>query len=107
MRILCFGDSNTYGYDPCSFLGGRYSAEHRWVDILARISGWEVLNAGENGREIPKRKGELRRFNQMFQEYQPDLLVVILGGNDLLQGASPGEASAHMEAFLQIGRAHV
>ena len=34
MRVCCFGDSNTYGYDPRSFLGGRYAAENRWVDIL-------------------------------------------------------------------------
>ena len=35
MNVTCFGDSNTYGYDPRSFLGGRYDPDHRWVDILA------------------------------------------------------------------------
>ena len=24
MNVICFGDSNTYGYDPRSYLGGRY-----------------------------------------------------------------------------------
>ena len=35
MQIVCFGDSNTYGYDPRSYLGSRYPADGRWVDLLA------------------------------------------------------------------------
>ena len=34
MTILCFGDSNIYGYDPRGYFGGRYDADSRWVDIL-------------------------------------------------------------------------
>ena len=26
-RILCFGDSNTYGYDPRSYFGSQYPAQ--------------------------------------------------------------------------------
>ena len=33
MRILCFGDSNTYGYDPRGFFADRYEARDRWVDL--------------------------------------------------------------------------
>ena len=29
-RLLCYGDSNTYGYDPRSYLGGRYPDSIRW-----------------------------------------------------------------------------
>lgn len=36
MKIVCFGDSNTYGYDPRSWLGGRYDVDSRWVDILGK-----------------------------------------------------------------------
>lgn len=101
MRVLCFGDSNTYGFDPRPRLGGRYPAQHRWVDLLAEQSGWEVLNGGENGREIPRHESELTRFQLLLQESQPiDLLTVMLGGNDLLRGASPEEVTARMEAFL-------
>ena len=32
MNVICFGDSNTYGYDPRSYLGGRYDPDSRWVD---------------------------------------------------------------------------
>ena len=34
MKVICFGDSNTYGYDPRPLDGGRYDASCRWVDIL-------------------------------------------------------------------------
>ena len=36
-RILCWGDSNTYGYDPQSPLGGRYPPQVRWTDQLAAL----------------------------------------------------------------------
>ena len=97
MRILCFGDSNTYGYDPRSYFGDRYSAENRWVDILAEQTGWELLNAGANGREIPRTPNAIR----LLSEYAPaDVFLVMLGTNDLLQGASALEAATQMEAFL-------
>lgn len=100
MKLLCFGDSNTYGYDPRSYFGGRYGAESCWTDLLAHQSGWEVVNEGENGREIPRRERELERFAALLQRCQPDLLLILLGSNDLLQGASVQEAAARMEAFL-------
>ena len=39
MKVICFGDSNTYGYDPRGYFGGRYDADSRWVDILATETG--------------------------------------------------------------------
>ena len=53
MNVICFGDSNTYGYDPRGYFGGRYDADCRWVDILATETGWTFYNMGQNGREIP------------------------------------------------------
>ena len=97
MRILCFGDSNTYGYDPRGFFGDRYGAEDRWVDLLANQTGHEVINAGENGREIPRNAYALRSF----AKYAPaDIFLVMLGTNDLLLGASAAEAADRMETFL-------
>lgn len=100
MRILCFGDSNTYGFDPRSCLGERYPAEVRWPERLARETGWEVLNAGQNGREIPCRPGELERAVRLITGASWDAVVVLLGSNDLLQGCAPEEVSARMERFL-------
>ena len=95
MRILCFGDSNTYGYDPRGFLGDRYDAEDRWVDILAKKTGHQVINAGVNGRDIP-------RFFPLPEDLtSADVFLVMLGTNDLLQGATAAEAATRMETFLR------
>ena len=97
MKILCFGDSNTYGYDPRGFFGDRYGAEERWVDLLARQTGHDWINAGANGREIPRNPYALR----LLTEHAPmDVFLVLLGTNDLLQGASAKECATRMEAFL-------
>ena len=92
MHVICFGDSNTYGYDPRSYLGGRYDADSRWVDILAGKTGWTVRNLGQNGRAIPASAPSLPA--------DTDLLIVMLGGNDLLQGRSPEQAAERLERFL-------
>ena len=92
MNVICFGDSNTYGYDPRSYLGDRYDVDSRWVDILAEETGWTVRNLGENGREIPT-------VAPSFPA-DTDLLIVMLGTNDLLQGKSPEQAAERLEQFL-------
>ena len=97
MRILCFGNSNTYGYDPRGFFGDRYDARDRWVDLLVKQTGHECINAGANGREIPRSPYALR----LLTEHAPvDIFLVMLGTNDLLQGASAKETAALMESFL-------
>ena len=92
MEVICFGDSNTYGYDPRGYFGGRYDADSRWVDILAAETGWTVCNMGQNGREIPSAA-------PAFPD-DTDLLIVMLGTNDLLQGRSPEQAAGRLERFL-------
>ena len=92
MNIICFGDSNTYGYDPRGHFGGRYDADSRWVDILAAETGWTLSNLGQNGREIPSAA-------PAFPD-DTDLLIVMLGTNDLLQGRSPEQAVERLERFL-------
>ena len=91
MKVICYGDSNTFGYDPRGYWGGQY--DHPWPEILAKKTGWNVINEGMNGREIPKTR----------ISFPPDtgLLIVMLGTNDLLQGASPEAACAKMERFLR------
>ena len=96
--IWCFGDSNTYGYDPCGFFGGRYAAP--WPELLAEKTGLDVINDGKNGRMIPVREYELRQFRKDAQMYGVGTLIVMLGTNDLLEGAKAMEAAARMEAFL-------
>lgn len=92
MNVICFGDSNTYGYDPRSLFGDPYGPESRWVDILAQKTGWHVTNAGMNGRDIPEEPVDFPA--------DTDLLIVMLGTNDLLQFWSPEAAAKKMEEFL-------
>lgn len=93
MRVFCYGDSNTYGFDPRSYFGSRYPANSRWTDLVAAKTGWEMINAGMNGREIP-RQG-------LTVPEGIDWMLVMLGTNDLLQGSNADAAAAHMEAFLR------
>lgn len=48
--ILCFGDSNTHGYQSAN--GGRFSEEERFTCLLAEFLGQEyhVLEEGLSGR---------------------------------------------------------
>lgn len=91
MKIICFGDSNTFGYDPRGYLGDRY--DQPWPEILAGKLGCTVLNWGENGRRIPTRVIDFPA--------DMDLLIVMLGTNDLLEGSSPEAISQKMERFLE------
>ena len=51
--LICYGDSNTYGYDPHDTNEGRYTKEVRWTGILDTETDWKVENHGVNGRSIP------------------------------------------------------
>ena len=92
MNVICFGDSNTWGFDPRGFLPGRYDPDSRWPDLLAAETGWKVRNQGMNGRTVPR--------DGMLLPEDADLLIVMLGTNDLLQGSAPAEISDRMENFL-------
>ena len=100
-RLLCYGDSNTYGYDPRSYLGGRYPDSVRWTALL-RQYGWQVCDRGENGRSIPSSDREISMTVQSLCRMDVDILTVMLGSNDLLQMPSPSaeECAERMERFL-------
>jgi len=90
MKIICFGDSNTWGYDPRGYFGGRY--DHPWPGMLAEKLCCTVMNWGENGREIPAGTVDFPA--------EADLVIIMLGTNDLLQGASPEAVCDRMKRFL-------
>ena len=100
-QIVCIGDSNTWGYDPRGFGGGRYPAGVRWTARLDNLPGWAIHNLGENGREIPHSAFALRLLGQQITALVPfDGICLMLGSNDLLCGASPASAGARMENLL-------
>lgn len=91
-HILCYGDSNTWGYDPLG--GGRYDDDARWTERLARLlgDGFRVIAEGLNGRttcfEDPINEGlsGLGTLAPILQSHAPlDLLILMLGTNDCKQ----------------------
>lgn len=72
--ILAFGDSLTYGTGA--------KAGEDYPSILASLSNLSVINAGIPG-EISS-KG-LQRLPDLLKQHNPDLLILIHGGNDILK----------------------
>lgn len=93
MRLLCIGDSNTWGYDARSYFGERYPASERWVERLAALTGCECVNLGENGRCIPKTPLDVELS-------EDERVVVMLGSNDLLEGLDAAAWRRRMERFV-------
>lgn len=101
-KIICYGDSNTYG--ACGFSGGRQPKETRWTGILADNSYFDIVNYGENGREIPTDRWELGDLDEILTEEAPfDLFTVMLGTNDLLTLCRSGvsKVTLRMENLLK------
>ena len=89
--VLCYGDSNTWGYDPAT--EARYPLEARWVSVLARELGpdYLVIPEGLNGRttvwpdpvEGEYKSGKTYLIPCLESHYPIDLVVLMLGTNDL------------------------
>ncbi len=89
MNILCYGDSNTWGYRPAG--GGRYDGHTRWPSVMQQLlgAGYNVVEEGYNGRTTrfidpgkPGRNG--RETLPLILERNPlfDLVLIMLGTND-------------------------
>ncbi|WP_234495652.1 SGNH/GDSL hydrolase family protein [Vibrio maritimus] len=87
--ILCFGDSNTWGCSPD--LPRRYTPEERWTMLLkAKLSGeFNIIEEGLNSRttvlDDPYEDGKngLSYLLPCLESHHPDLVVLMLGTNDL------------------------
>jgi lysophospholipase L1-like esterase len=87
--ILCFGDSNTWGFVPGT--GARHDLEKRWPGVLAAHlgGGYRVVEDGVNGRttvrDDPEEDGKngLRQLPAAILRAGPDLVILALGANDL------------------------
>jgi lysophospholipase L1-like esterase len=95
--VFCYGDSNTWGFDPHTL--GRYDHTTRWPMVLARIlnegrdpgdPAWWVAEEGQNGRTscredpVEGDKNGLRQLLPILESHSPvDVAAVMLGTNDL------------------------
>ena len=89
-NILCYGDSNTWGYTPGT--GVRYAPGIRWTGVLQRELGSEyrVLEDGLNARTTAYddpctlwRNGADTLPPALIAQKPLDLLILSLGTNDL------------------------
>ena len=97
MRILCYGDSNTYGWDPRYFGGGRYGRV--WTDILAE-NGHDVTVHAMPGRQIPHVKRPLQILKDQLTDHY-DLMVIMMGSNDIEATLMPDLVEQRMRTFLK------
>ena len=89
--ILAFGDSLTVGYGV--------SAASSYPAVLAELTGLHVINAGVSGETSDR---GLERLPDALDSAEPDLLVLIHGGNDILQNRSLAELEANLGAMIEL-----
>lgn len=88
-KILCFGDSNTYGFIPQS--GLRYDKNTRWTGVLQALCGsdFSIIEAGCNNRTafVDNPAGAEQTGYKILPEYFTkdyfDIVVLAIGINDL------------------------
>ena len=89
--LVCFGDSNTWGYVPGSD-GERFPREVRWPSQLQRLLGdeWDVIAEGLNGRTATYERADSEGRNGLpyllpcLLSHAPvDAVVLFLGTNDV------------------------
>jgi len=89
--ILCFGDSNTWGFIPGTAMH-RFPPDARWPGVVASElgSGWDIIEEGLCGRTTSfddpcweDRNGR-KQLGFLLESHMPlDLVVIMLGTNDL------------------------
>ncbi|HOV80887.1 MAG TPA: SGNH/GDSL hydrolase family protein [Bacillota bacterium] len=74
-KIICLGDSITYGYP--------YGPDMSWVKLCAASTGLNMLNRGINGDTTAQMR---RRFNYDVLAAEPACVIVMGGTNDVWVG---------------------
>jgi lysophospholipase L1-like esterase len=88
--ILCYGDSNTWGWNPAT--EARYARDERWPGVLRQVlgEGYLIIEEGLNGRTtvwddpIEGYKNGKEYLIPCLETHKPlDLVIIMLGTNDL------------------------
>lgn len=91
--ILAFGDSLTSGYGA--------KVEASYPAVLESLTGYRTVNAGRPGELSAE---GLQRLPKMLQRYQPDLVILCHGGNDLLRRHDPALTAANLRGMIEAVR---
>lgn len=87
--VLALGDSITQGVGA--------SPQEAWPALLARHSGWQVVNGGVSGDDSAQ---ALARLPALLEEYRPALVLVSIGGNDFLRRQPESTTRANIDTIL-------
>lgn len=108
-KILCFGDSNTYGYIPNN--GARYDKNTRWTGVLSLLSHgkFEIIEDGCNNRTAfaANSAGKIFTGYEILPELLTDdfdAVVLAIGINDtqFLYNLSSIEIASGVEKLINI-----
>lgn len=114
-RILCYGDSNTWGYDP---MGGRYDEDARWPRVMAEWLGdeFDVIEEGFNGRTFSQddpteggyKSGAVYLPPCLMTHNPLELVIVMLGTNDTKRrfGLNAATIARNLEEFVRLTRSY-
>ena len=91
--VLAFGDSLTAGYG--AEMGQDYPS------VLAKLSGWQVVNAGVSG-ELSA--AGLARLPGVLEDHRPALVLLCHGGNDILADSSGASIAANLDSMIRLCR---
>jgi lysophospholipase L1-like esterase len=91
--VLALGDSITHGTGAAP--DAAYPAQ------LARLTGWNVINAGVPGDTTAQM---LERLPALLVEHTPALVIVSAGGNDFLRHLPEADTEAHLRRIVALAR---
>tara|TARA_R110002167_G_scaffold24249_4_gene85608 strand:- start:210 stop:833 length:624 start_codon:yes stop_codon:yes gene_type:complete len=89
--IVAFGDSLTEGVGT--------NEENNYPSVLAKLAGFNVINAGVSGETTSE---GLIRLPSVIEEYQPSVLILLEGGNDILRNHSAKTIESNLDNMINI-----
>jgi len=90
-RILAFGDSLTFGY--------QVEKQNSYPSILSNKINLNIDNKGISGELSNK---GLKRLKKILNNEKYDVLLLIHGGNDILQNKSMRELKSNLNQMIKI-----
>lgn len=91
--ILAFGDSLTYGYGA--------NPIESYPSVLSSLTGHKVINAGINGETS---EAGLKRLPTLLQDKSIKLMILCLGGNDILRKKSMSSLKNNLKTMIDMAK---